>query len=82
VRKVHDLLQGGQADKAKRHLPPERVYPVRPEIGRRLLIRCYRFRPRVRREDRPDGRPESSVDSSWRGQVSAGRCRGAETVIQ
>ena len=39
VRKVHDLLQGGQAEKAKRHLPPERVYPVSAEIGHRLLIR-------------------------------------------
>lgn len=38
VRKMYDLLQSGQADKAKRHLPPERVYPVRPEVGRRLLI--------------------------------------------
>jgi len=38
VRKVHDLLQKGQADKAKRHLPPERVYPVSPEVGRALLI--------------------------------------------
>lgn len=38
VRKIYDLLQGGQADKARRHLPPERVYPVRPETGRRLLI--------------------------------------------
>jgi hypothetical protein len=39
VRKAYDLLQGGHADKAKRHLPPERVYPVGPEIGRRLLIK-------------------------------------------
>jgi hypothetical protein len=39
VRKVYDLLQGGQSDKAKRHLPPERAYPVGAEIGRGLLIR-------------------------------------------
>jgi hypothetical protein len=39
VRKIHDLLQGGQADKARRQLPPERVYPVAPEVGRRPLIR-------------------------------------------
>ena len=26
VRKIYDLLQSGQADKAKRQLPPERVY--------------------------------------------------------
>ena len=38
VRKIHELLQSGQGDKAKRHLPPEREYPVSPEIGRRLLI--------------------------------------------
>ena len=38
VRKIYDLLHSGQADKAKRHLPPERVYPVPPELGRRLLI--------------------------------------------
>jgi hypothetical protein len=39
VRKIHDLLQRGQADKAKRQLPPERVYPVALEVGRRLLIK-------------------------------------------
>ena len=38
VRKIYDLLQSGQADKAKRLLPPERVYPVSGELGRRLLI--------------------------------------------
>jgi hypothetical protein len=38
VRKIYDLLQSGQADKAKRLLPPERVYPVGAELGRRLLI--------------------------------------------
>jgi hypothetical protein len=38
VRKIHDLLHRGQADKAKRHLPPERVYPTSPELARRLLI--------------------------------------------
>jgi hypothetical protein len=40
VRKIHDFLQGGQADKAKRQLPPEKVYPVTPEIGRGLLIKA------------------------------------------
>jgi hypothetical protein len=39
VKKIRDLLQGGQADKAKRQLPPEQVYPVPPEIGRALLIK-------------------------------------------
>jgi hypothetical protein len=37
VRKIYDLLQSGQADKAKRQLPPERLYPVSNEMGRRLL---------------------------------------------
>src|SRR5262245_41406357 len=34
VRKIYGLLQSGQADKVKRHLPPERVYPVGAELGR------------------------------------------------
>ena len=38
VRKIYDLLQSGQADRARRQLPPERVYPVSAEVGRRLLI--------------------------------------------
>jgi hypothetical protein len=38
VRKMYELLQSGHADKAKRLLPPERVYAVSAEIGRRLLI--------------------------------------------
>jgi hypothetical protein len=38
VHKVYDLLQQGQADKARRQLPPERVYPVGAEVARRLLI--------------------------------------------
>ncbi|WP_238602964.1 DUF4291 domain-containing protein [Fimbriiglobus ruber] len=38
VRKIYDFLQDGQADKARRHLPPERLYPVKSEMGRRLLI--------------------------------------------
>jgi hypothetical protein len=38
VRKIYDLLQRGQADKGRRQLPPERVYPVRAEVARRLLI--------------------------------------------
>jgi hypothetical protein len=36
VRKIHDLLQSGQSDKAKRHLPPERVYPLGDDLRRRL----------------------------------------------
>jgi hypothetical protein len=38
VRKIYDLLQQGQADKAKRHLPTERVYPVNAEVARRVLL--------------------------------------------
>lgn len=38
VRKMYALLQAGQADKAKRLLPPERVYPVGGGVARRLLI--------------------------------------------
>jgi len=38
VRKIYDLLQSGQADKARRQLPPERFYQVSSEIGGRLLI--------------------------------------------
>lgn len=38
VHKMRELIREGKADKAKRHLPPERIYPVSVEIGRRLLI--------------------------------------------
>jgi hypothetical protein len=34
VRKIYGLLQSGQADKVKRHLPPERVYPLSAGLGR------------------------------------------------
>ncbi len=44
VRKIYGLLRSGQADRAKKLLPPERVYPVPPEIGRRLLIEPERTR--------------------------------------
>ncbi|AWM35625.1 hypothetical protein GobsT_66940 [Gemmata obscuriglobus] len=40
VRKVYTLLQSGRADKARRFLPPERVYPVGGELGRRLSLRA------------------------------------------
>lgn len=40
VAKIHGLLRQGRADEAKRHLPPERVYPVPPAIRRRLLIKA------------------------------------------
>lgn len=38
VRKIYELLRSGQASKAQKLLPPERVYPVNSAIGRRLLI--------------------------------------------
>jgi hypothetical protein len=38
VKKIYGLLQGGKADKVKCHLPPERVYPVNPEIAGRVRI--------------------------------------------
>lgn len=39
ARRIYDLLQSGKADKAKRLLPPERVYPVAAGLGRRLRIK-------------------------------------------
>ena len=38
VTKMYKLIHSGQADKAKRHLPPEKVYSVSSEIGKRILI--------------------------------------------
>jgi hypothetical protein len=37
VRKISDLLKRGAAEQAKRQLPPERVYPLSPELARRIL---------------------------------------------
>lgn len=37
VRKIHELLGRGQEAAARRLLPPERVYPLSPEIARRIL---------------------------------------------
>jgi hypothetical protein len=36
VRKIHALLRGGKADKAKALLPAERVYPAATETAKRL----------------------------------------------
>lgn len=36
VRKIHGLLKAGQADKAKKLLPPERVYPVSSQVAGQL----------------------------------------------
>jgi hypothetical protein len=38
VKKIYNLLQSGRADQAKKSLPPEKVYPVSAETGRRILI--------------------------------------------
>jgi hypothetical protein len=38
VAKIRAQLRGGHADRARRLLPPERVYPVTPDVARRLLI--------------------------------------------
>jgi hypothetical protein len=38
VKKIYGLVQSGQAGKAKRHLPPEKLCPVTQETARRLRI--------------------------------------------
>ena len=38
VATIRTLLRSGQAEKARRHLPAERAYPVTPAIGRMLLV--------------------------------------------
>jgi len=38
VAKIHALLRAGKADEAKRHLPVERVYELRPAVGRPLMM--------------------------------------------
>jgi hypothetical protein len=38
VRKIHAHLQAGEPERARRLLPPEQVYPMGPELGRRLLM--------------------------------------------
>lgn len=40
VKKLHALVKAGHADKAKKLLPPQRVYPVRPEIAKRLNMKA------------------------------------------
>ena len=36
VRKIHGLVKDGNVANAKKLLPPERVYPVEPQIAKRL----------------------------------------------
>lgn len=38
VRKMRELLRDGEAERAKRHLPPEKAYPVSSSLARRLLM--------------------------------------------
>lgn len=38
VAKMNALIRSGKVDQAKRHLPPERVYPVSGLIAERLMI--------------------------------------------
>jgi len=38
VRKIYGLLKAGQIERAKKLLPPERVYPLDSAIGSRILI--------------------------------------------
>lgn len=42
VRKIYDLLQTGKADRARRLLPRERIYPVSRSIADPLLIATAR----------------------------------------
>ena len=44
TRKIHGLLESGDAARAKRLLPPERVYPIDAELGVRALIGSRRAR--------------------------------------
>ena len=36
VRKIHGMLKNGKVANAKKLLPPERIYPVSPQIAKRL----------------------------------------------
>ncbi len=38
VKKIYHLLHSGQGDKARKHLPSERVYSVPAAIGERILL--------------------------------------------
>lgn len=39
VRKIHGLIKNGHVDKAKKLLPPERIYEVKQPIAKRLDMR-------------------------------------------
>ena len=38
VTKIREMQREGKGDKAERHLPPERVYPVPEALKARLLL--------------------------------------------
>lgn len=38
VAKLHKLVQGGRLDQARRLVPAERVYPIKGETARRLIL--------------------------------------------
>ncbi len=38
VAKMRELLRSGRVDEAKRHLPPERIYPISEPLACRLFI--------------------------------------------
>lgn len=38
VARMRELIQSGKERNAKRLLPPERAYPVAPQIGKRILV--------------------------------------------
>ncbi len=38
VAKIYKLVRAGRIKDATRHIPTERVYPVSPEVGRKLLL--------------------------------------------
>ncbi len=40
ARKIHALLKTGQADKAKKLLPPEKIYPVSQTVAKRLMMKA------------------------------------------
>jgi hypothetical protein len=41
VKKIERYLKGGQEEKAKRLLPPEQIYPLNPEISRRIRASAH-----------------------------------------
>ena len=65
VTKMNKLIQSGDANKAKRHLPPEKIYTVSREIGRRIVIVSRRWRNR-RRHTSDGGSQSRSLAENFR----------------